>query len=346
MAPGMAAGCCASFATEAWHAPRPRPPASCRRMSSGIAGWSLPHRMPHRRIERVGTRFRSRARYPLSHHRDHRLPDTRGATAIRLDPASDWADARFSAPTCSNSINRPRRHAWRPGGNQQAPSSISALIVSDIVEERATTIPARLGSTSPVASNLARVAHLPRDRPVALDDREYLPKALGADARHRTSASDKTRTNREAKLNCARLPQVACRRGACGQSTMTVRPDLRAPRLKLRSPPWCAGNIENRLHHVRRRLLRRRPLPGTNRPPAAQSRLWPSSFASRGASTPSLKPTGTTPAPCASSSTRRNPHPRSRRLDPPPQLDSQLNDFRALYLFSTALFVFTATNEV
>ena len=78
-----------------------------------------------------------------------------------------------------------------------------------------------------------------------------------------------------------------------------------------------------------RRLLRRRPLPGRTghlAAPSPASPTWPSpSFASRGASTPSL--TGTTPGgpktPCASSSTRRNPHPRAtanpRRLDPPPR---------------------------
>ena len=68
--------------------------------------------------------------------------------------------------------------------------------------------------------------------------------------------------------------------------------------------------------------------PATCRAISPASPTWPSpSFASRGASTPSPKPTGTTPGgpktPCASSSTRRNPHPRAtanpRRLDPPPR---------------------------
>ena len=138
-----------------------------------------------------------------------------------------------------------------------------------------------------------------------------------------------TRTNREAKLPGARhrdrapLPhrQVALSHadGACdrqGRARDRTRPDLRAPRPShLAGPwPWCAGIGASKIDYRRDSLLRRRPLhgcePDTCRAISPASPTSPSpSFASRGTSTPSPKPTGTT----------RRPQDAVRQLINPPK---------------------------
>ena len=134
--------------------------------------------------------------------------------------------------------------------------------------------------------------------------------------------------------------RAAHRQDRQGRARDRTRPDLRAPRPshpRRSSWPWCAGIGASKIDST---TCATSPTtktaagcePATCRAISPASRTSPSpSFASRGASTPSPKPTGTTlggpRTPCASSSTRPNAEPHAtatpRRLAPPPRQRSR-----------------------